>query len=134
MANPVPTQTASLTHRKTIADKTSQKDALSALALSYTSVAVGNSRIIRADCFEWLGQIPANSLHAIVTDPPYGVKEYNFDQIKKRANRNGGVWRIPPSFDGHIRSPLPRFTAFTPSELKSVRRFLLSGHESPSMP
>jgi DNA modification methylase len=22
----------------------------------------------------------------------------------------GGVWRIPPSFDGHHRSPLPRFT------------------------
>lgn len=42
---------------------------------------------IHADCFEWMGQIPASSIHAIVTDPPYGVKEYDFDQIEKRQRR-----------------------------------------------
>lgn len=85
----------------------------------------GNSLAVHADCFEWLGSIPANSLHAIITDPPYGVKEYNFDQIEKRANGNGGIWRIPPSFDGHERAPLPRFTALTEKERATLRRFFV---------
>lgn len=79
--------------------------------------------IIHADCFEWFGRIPENSLHAIVTDPPYGVKEYNFEQIEKRNNGNGGIWRIPPSFDGHTRSPLPRFTALNNKERNQLRTF-----------
>ena len=58
-----------------------------------------------ATASRWLGKIPENSFHAIVTDPPYGVKEYDFDQLLKRANGNGGIWRIPPSFDGHTRAP-----------------------------
>ena len=95
------------------------------LAFEYQSKAIGRSRIIHADCLEWLGRIPENSIHAIVTDPPYGVKEYEFDQIDKRANGNGGVWRIPPSFDGSIRAPLPRFTALDRKERESLRRFFL---------
>ncbi len=89
----------------------------------YVSEVIGHSLIIHADCFDWLRRTPENSLHAIVTDPPYGVKEYDLDQIEKRANGNGGVWRIPPSFDGHTRAPLPRFTAFTQKELSSLRQF-----------
>lgn len=96
---------------------------LGQLSLDYESEQIGRSRILHADCFEWLGRLPENSLHAIVTDPPYGVKEYDFDQIEKRANGNGGIWRIPPSFDGHARAPLPRFTALSPKERESLRRF-----------
>jgi site-specific DNA-methyltransferase (adenine-specific) len=70
-----------------------------------------------------MGRIPQDSIHAIVTDPPYGVKEYNFDQIQKRANGNGGIWRIPPSFDGSNRAPLPRFTALTQKERDILYRF-----------
>lgn len=73
---------------------------LKQLALDYQSQAFRSTRAIHADCFEWLGRIPADSLHAIVTDPPYGVKEYDFDQLEKKDNGNGGIWRIPPSFDG----------------------------------
>lgn len=40
-------------------------------------------------------QAPSESVHAIVTDPPYGVKEYEKDQLEKRSNGNGGIWRIP---------------------------------------
>lgn len=78
------------------------------------------SLAIHADCFEWMPSIPADSVHAVVTDPPYGVKEYDFDQLDKRANGNGGTWRIPPSFDGHQRSPLPRFTALSQEERERV--------------
>jgi site-specific DNA-methyltransferase (adenine-specific) len=70
--------------------------------------------------------VPANSFHAIVTDPPYGVKEYDFDQLEKRANGNGGIWRIPPSFDGHTRAPLPRFTALDMRERKRLREFFVA--------
>jgi site-specific DNA-methyltransferase (adenine-specific) len=96
---------------------------LEKLAFDYQRHAFRHTAIIHADCFEWLGELPENTLHAIVTDPPYGVKEYDFDQLEKKANGNGGVWRIPPSFDGHMRAPLPRFTALDKKERESVDRF-----------
>jgi site-specific DNA-methyltransferase (adenine-specific) len=94
-------------------------------AFDFESKLIRSSRIIHADCFEWLGKVPENSFHAIVTDPPYGVKEYDFDQLEKRANGNGGIWRIPPSFDGHTRAPLPRFTALDGRERKRLREFFV---------
>jgi len=78
---------------------------------------------IHADCFEWMAKVPQESVHAIVTDPPYGVKEYDPDQLEKRTNGNGGIWRIPPSFDGHKRSPLPRFTALSYKERERIREY-----------
>ena len=96
---------------------------LSSLGLDYSHEPIGQSVIVHADCLEWLGRIPENSVHGIVTDPPYGVKEYEFDQLEKRANGNGGIWRIPPSFDGSVRQPLPRFTALNPKEREQLSRF-----------
>jgi site-specific DNA-methyltransferase (adenine-specific) len=93
--------------------------------LDYRAEVIGSSLILHADCFDWLKRIPENSIHAIVTDPPYGVKEYEFEQIEKRKNGNGGIWRIPPSFDGHHRQPLPRFTALTQKERESLRAFFV---------
>ena len=98
-------------------------EAHATFALDYRAEAIGKSLIVHADCFEWLGRIPESSLHGIVTDPPYGVKEYDFDQLEKRASGNGGVWRIPPQFDGNVRSPLPRFTALNEKERKHLSRF-----------
>jgi site-specific DNA-methyltransferase (adenine-specific) len=98
-------------------------DAMGCLALDYETTLIGRSRILHADCFEWLARLPENSLHAVVSDPPYGVKEYDFDQIEKMSNGSGGVWRIPPSFDGHVRAPLPRFTALNGKERMELQRF-----------
>lgn len=95
------------------------------LSFDYDSAALGRSMIVHADCLAWLSLVPEDSLHAIVTDPPYGVKEYDPDQLEKRANGNGGIWRIPPSFDGHTRSPLPRFTALNASERERLRQFFV---------
>lgn len=86
-------------------------------------VQFGNATLVHADCFDWLNQRPNNSIHAVVTDPPYGLHEYTPEQQAKLRNGKGGVWRIPPSFDGHTRSPLPRFTTLTPQQLESVRAF-----------
>lgn len=99
------------------------KTTVVAFALDYQFHQFTHSIAIHADCFEWMSRLPAESLHAIVTDPPYGVKEYNFEQIEKRANGNGGIWRIPPSFDGSNRAPLPRFTALTEKERQELFRF-----------
>jgi site-specific DNA-methyltransferase (adenine-specific) len=90
----------------------------------YAHQRIGSkSRIVHADCFEWMSRVPENSIHGIVTDPPYGVKEYEFDQLEKRANGNSGIWRIPPSFDGHVRQPLPRFTALNQKDREQLSRF-----------
>lgn len=99
------------------------QDATHQLALDYDSTQLGRSRAIHADCLEWMGRVPEGSVHAIVTDPPYGVKEFDDDQLAKRASGKGGIWRIPPSFDGHERSPLPRFTALDPRERERLRVF-----------
>jgi DNA modification methylase len=49
-----------------------------------------------SDCFEWMEAREANSIHAIVTDPPYGLKEYSEKEKGKLRAGRGGVWRIPP--------------------------------------
>lgn len=75
---------------------------------------------IHADAAHWLAGVPDNAIHAVVTDPPYGVIEYNgINQRKLRAGK-GGVWRIPPSFDGAKRSPLPRFTVLSADDRASL--------------
>jgi len=94
-----------------------------AYTLDYDFHPLTRSILIHADCFEWMHRIPKESIHAIVTDPPYGVKEYDPDQLEKRANGNGGIWRIPPSFDGHKRSPLPRFTALSDRERSRIQSY-----------
>ena len=96
---------------------------LSNFGFDYEHKKIDRSLIIHADCLEWLGRVPENTIHGIVTDPPYGVKEYQFDQLEKRANGNGGIWRIPPSFDGSTRQPLPRFTALNQKERDQLTRF-----------
>ncbi len=79
--------------------------------------------IYHCDAFEWLASAAPNSIHAVVTDPPYGLVEYSSEQLAKRKNGRGGVWRIPPSFDGCERSPLPRFTVLGDTERENLRDF-----------
>jgi DNA modification methylase len=84
-----------------------------------------NTKLFHADCFNWLKQQPDCSIHAVVTDPPYGLHEYTPEQQEKLRARKGGVWRVPPSFDGCVRAPLPRFTTLTADQLAELRRFFL---------
>ncbi len=64
-----------------------------------------------------------NSIHAIVTDPPYGLKEYSSPEKEKLRSGRGGVWRIPPSFDGCARGAVPRFTVLSEAERGALRDF-----------
>jgi len=79
--------------------------------------------LYREDCLDWLEGWPERSIHAIVTDPPYGLREYTAREKRKLRRGRGGVWRIPPSFDGCERGPLPRFTVLTEGDRKELARF-----------
>jgi DNA modification methylase len=80
-------------------------------------------RIIHNDAFEWLERRRPQTIHAVITDPPFSTIEYRPDQLEKRKNGNGGIWRLPPAYDGHARSPLPRFTVLGNADRESVRIF-----------
>ncbi|MBM3187861.1 MAG: helix-turn-helix domain-containing protein [Chloroflexi bacterium] len=79
--------------------------------------------LVHGDCFAWLENQEPNSFHAIVTDPPYGLKEYTAKETTKLRQGRGGVWRIPPTFDGCTRRPLPRFTVLSDEEKRQLRDF-----------
>jgi hypothetical protein len=86
-------------------------------------VHIGRAVLYHADCFDWIGDQEDNTIHAVVTDPPYGLHEYTAEQQAKLRKGRGGVWRIPPSFDGNLRSPLPRFTTLTQEQLACLKTF-----------
>ena len=90
---------------------------------SFRSYTFGRTTLFEGDCFDWLRQQRENSIHAVVTDPPYGLVEYAPDQQEKLRNGKGGIWRIPPAFDGTKRSPLPRFTVLSRDEVDELARF-----------
>jgi DNA modification methylase len=86
----------------------------------------GDATLHLGDCSAWLDAQAANSIQAVVTDPPYGLVEYSDVEQDKLRRGKGGVWRIPPSFDGATRSPLPRFTVLTASDLTALERFFFA--------
>lgn len=84
---------------------------------------IGKAKLFHADCFEWLASQPPSSIHACVTDPPYGLLEYTPEEQEKLRRGKGGVWRIPPSFDGSKRAPLPRFTVLDHDDRVKLHAF-----------
>jgi DNA modification methylase len=81
---------------------------------------------VLSDALKWLAELPANSIHAVVTDPPYGMIEYDAKNHAKLRKGRGGVWRIPPSFDGANRRPVPRFTVLSKEEILNLHGFFSS--------
>ncbi len=84
---------------------------------------IGKAKLYNASCFDWMHRCDAHSIHAIVTDPPYGLLEYTESEQTKLRKGRGGVWRIPPSFDGHQRAPLPRFTVLNDGDRTAMHDF-----------
>lgn len=91
----------------------------------WRSFTFGKALVLETDCFDWLRRQRTNTVHAVVTDPPYGLFEYTSEQQEKLRKGKGGVWRIPPSFDGTQRAPLPRFTVLSPQDLRALELFFL---------
>jgi site-specific DNA-methyltransferase (adenine-specific) len=80
---------------------------------------------VHASVEDWIAEVPDSAIHAVVTDPPYGVIEYNEVNHTKLRNGRGGVWRIPPTFDGAKRKPVPRFTVLSEYERAAMLRFFI---------
>jgi hypothetical protein len=80
-------------------------------------------QLIHGDSLEVMKNMPPSSVHAIVTDPPYGLIEYEDGNHSKLRSGKGGVWRIPPKLDGVERSPLPRFTVLGAQDRERLARF-----------
>jgi len=59
-------------------------------------------------------------------DPPFGLVEYSELEQDKLRKGKGGVWRIPPSFDGNKRSPLPRFTVLSRDDITELEKFFFA--------
>lgn len=91
--------------------------------MSRPAFTYGRASFYLADCLDWLAERETQSIHGVVTDPPYGLVEYTPKENEKRINGRGGVWRIPPSFDGHQRSPLPRFSILSQRDLENLFDF-----------
>jgi site-specific DNA-methyltransferase (adenine-specific) len=94
--------------------------------VSVQSFKIGRATLLHADALDWMRTREPCSVHAIVTDPPYGLIEYSDQEQAKLRRGRGGVWRIPPSFDGHRRAPLPRFTVLTPRDRAALHDFFLA--------
>ena len=94
--------------------------------MSVQSFKIGRATLLHADALDWMRTREPCSVHAIVTDPPYGLIEYSDQEQAKLRRGRGGVWRIPPSFDGHRRAPLPRFTVLTPRDRTALHDFFLA--------
>jgi site-specific DNA-methyltransferase (adenine-specific) len=81
--------------------------------------------IFHSDCVDWLREQQPKSIHAVCTDPPYGVIEFSEKEVAKLRNGNrGGVWRIPPTIGGHERDPLPRFTTLTAQQRAHLQQYM----------
>ncbi|MDP1586659.1 MAG: DNA methyltransferase, partial [Prosthecobacter sp.] len=81
------------------------------------------TRLIHGDALEVLAAMPLQSVHAIVTDPPYGLIEYEAGNHAKLREGKGGVWRIPPKLNGVERAPLPRFTVLGAADRERLVKF-----------
>ena len=87
------------------------------------SVSKPSHLLVHGDCIAWMREREPNSIHAIVTDPPYGLKEYTATETAKLRKGRGGVWRVPPTLNGYQRSPLPRFTVLNDGERDAMDSF-----------
>lgn len=81
--------------------------------------------IHNADSLKWLATQRANSFHAVVTDPPFGLIEYSAAELNKRRKGHGGIWRLPNAFDDAERQPTPRFTVLSDHDRMGVLSFHL---------
>ena len=82
----------------------------------------GRYAIERQDALEWLRKRKKESIHAVVTDPPYGIVEYSPKELKKR-DKNKGIWRLPHAYDGYQRTSMPRFTVLRAADYERIRQF-----------
>ncbi|MBN2321065.1 MAG: site-specific DNA-methyltransferase [Acidobacteria bacterium] len=81
-------------------------------------------KIYYSDAILWLKKQRTNSIAGVVTDPPYGLREYTPEELDRKKNGNG-IWRIPNGRDGAKRKASPRFTILTQQDQARLKAFVL---------
>jgi tRNA G10 N-methylase Trm11 len=71
---------------------------------------------------DWLAHRKPRSIHAVVTDPPYGVVEYTTRE-QQQLRKGKGIWRLPQAYDGAARNAVPRFTVLSASQHREIHKF-----------
>jgi DNA modification methylase len=104
-----------------IATHTSQQRARACQAIG-VAVEVAYE-LFNANSLEWMARQRACSIESIVTDAPFGLREFTEPEKEKLRAGRGGTWRLPPSFDGCRRSPVPRFTDLTDRDKLAAGEF-----------
>jgi DNA modification methylase len=74
--------------------------------------------LVCGNCLEWLTQREPQSIHAVLTDPPFGT-EFDPEHLEKLRVGSGGTWRVPPP----DRKAIPRFTTLSNTERHRIQRF-----------
>ena len=83
----------------------------------------GTYEIQCRDALDALPDLRRCSVHAVVTDPPFGLVEFTSEQLAKLRSGKGGIWRLPRNYDGYLRQPAPRFTVLTKEQHDEIRTF-----------
>ena len=89
---------------------------------SVGSLTVDAPRIILGDAFEWLEKAEPNSIHAVVTDPPYGLVEYT-PAARKAACRSGRCVANTSGVRQRRPQALPRFTVLNDDDKERLKAF-----------
>lgn len=79
--------------------------------------------LILGDCISAMNGMENDSIHGVCTDPPYGLVEFSPDEVAKLRSGKGGVWRLPPKWDGCERRPLPRFSILTQEQKQEIQTY-----------
>lgn len=74
--------------------------------------------LVSGGCLDWLAHRAPLSIHAVLTDPPFGT-EFDPDHLEKLRGGSGGTWRVPPP----ARKAIPRFTTLSDAERQRIQRF-----------
>lgn len=65
-----------------------------------TKIKTRNYTVVNGDCFDYLGQIPDNSIDLILTDPPYNIAQYSTGNInlpgRSALNNDLAEWDLIP--------------------------------------
>ena len=79
--------------------------------------------LINGDSFLEINKLEDNSIHAVITDPPYGAIEFTASELEKLRSGSGGIWRLPPNIGNSKRNPLPRFSELTKKEKVGIQNY-----------
>lgn len=81
---------------------------------------LGEAELVLGDSFRWMAAREEASVHSIVSDPPFAVREF---REKKWTEGTGGAWRSAEKVGGKARRPAPRFSDLTAKEKEVVREW-----------